>query len=677
MEKAQVKKRIEKLRAEINRYRHAYHVEDKSLISDAALDSLKRELQELENQYPDLVTPDSPTQRVGGEPARQFKRVPHESQMLSFNDIFTEDELKSWWDRIENHLGHEIKSDLYVEPKIDGFAIELTYEKGILALASTRGDGQMGEDVTANVKTVEAIPLNINGVSKVEIPDKLIVRGEIFMTKKEFERINKEQETQDGKMYANPRNTAAGSIRQLDPKIAASRKLDAIVYALITDMGQQTHADEHALLHKLGFKTDNKYHKTVADLEQVIKYRNSWEKKREDLPYQIDGVVVVINDKITFSDLGVVGKAPRGAVAYKFTPEEATTTLNEIKVQVGRTGALTPVAILEPVEVGGVTVKHATLHNFDQIERLGLKIGDTVVISRAGDVIPQVTEVLTRLRTGKEKEFQIPEQCPIDGSKITKEGVIWRCGNPDCGARLRERIDHFVSRSALDIRGMGPKIADRFIEEGFISDFSDIFRLQKDEIAALEGFGERSADKLLSEIEESKEVELARFIYALGILHIGEETAYMLSQELGFPGKTGKPSDLLSVIGSLSQAELQDLPDVGPKVAQSIKEWFADERHQKLLKDLDEVGVKLRYPEKSRGGGRLEDKSIVVTGSLSSMNRDEAHKRIRQEGGSPTSSVSKQTDFVVVGDDPGSKAEKARELGVQILTEEEFLDMLS
>ncbi|MEX2054038.1 MAG: NAD-dependent DNA ligase LigA [Candidatus Colwellbacteria bacterium] len=677
MDKTEAKKRIAKLRQEINRYRHAYHVEDKSLISDAALDSLKRELAQLEDEYPDLVTPDSPTQRVGGEPAKQFKRVRHESQMLSFNDIFSEGELRAWWDRMQNHLKSDLKANLYVEPKIDGFAIELTYEQGILILAATRGDGLVGEDVTANVKTVDAIPLNIKDLAKIDVPSELIVRGEIFMTKKEFERINKEQEQKEGKAYANPRNTAAGSIRQLDPRVAASRKLDAIVYGLVTDLGQQTHAQEHELLHLLGFKTDNKHHKQALSLEEVVKYRQKWERERDVLPYQIDGIVVVVDGKNVFDKLGIVGKAPRGAIAYKFTPEEATTTLQDIKIQVGRTGALTPVAILDPVEVGGVTIMHATLHNFDQIKRLGLKIGDTVIISRAGDVIPQVTEVLVGLRTGNEKEFKAPEKCPIDGSEIIKEGVIWRCGNANCGARLRERIDHFVSRKAFDIRGMGPKIASRFIDEGFILDFSDIFKLDKKEVAALDGFGETSAEKLLEEIEKSKDIDISRFIYALGILHVGEETAYMLSRELKFEGDSGRPSDLIGALGGLSGDELMALPDIGPKVAKSIESWFQDERHIKLLKDLDAVGIRLKFPKKTKGQGKFEGKTIVITGSLESMSREQAQVRIREEGGSPSNSISSQTDYLVAGGDPGSKLEKANKLGVKVLTEKDFLDMLS
>ncbi len=674
MDRAQAKGRIRKLKQEINHYRHAYHVEDQSLISDQALDSLKNELVRLEKQYPDLVTPDSPTQRVGGEPAKQFKRVRHEIQMLSFNDVFSEDELRAWWERLENYLNRKIEIEAYVEPKIDGFAIELIYHKGILVLASTRGNGLAGEDVTSNVKTVEAIPLNLNDVSKIAVPEDLIVRGEIFMTKEEFERINARQGKGGDKIYANPRNTAAGSIRQLDPKIAASRRLDAIAYALMSDLGQKTHADEHDLLHKLGFKTDNKHHKLVYSLEGIFEYRDKWEKGRERLPYQIDGVVVVANNRGLFTELGTVGKAPRGAVAYKFSPEEATTVLQDIKIRVGRTGVLTPVAVLEPVEVGGVTVQHATLHNFDQIERLGVKIGDTVIVSRAGDVIPQIVKVLPKLRSGKERAFNVPTKCPIDGSPVIAEGAVWRCSNRDCGARLRETLSHFVSRQAFDIRGMGPKIISRFIDEGFILDFADIFKLGEEEIAVLEGFGERSAKKLLQEIGGRKRIDLARFIYSLGILHIGEETAHILAREIA--GKVSKPTDLLKTIGNISENELMMFQDIGPKVAKSIRDWFNSLRNKEILRRLDEVEVMIIKSDRP-SGGRLSGKSFVVTGSLESMSRETAHSRIRALGGSPSGSISSKTSFLVAGGDPGSKLGKARELGVRVLTEKEFLDMLS
>ena len=674
MDKSEAKERIAKLRKEINHYRHAYHVEDKSLISDAANDSLKNELAKLEEQYLDLVTPDSPTQRVGGEPAKQFKRVRHEVPMLSFNDVFSREEVQAWWERLENYLGRKLKPEVYIEPKIDGFAIELIYNDGILTMASTRGNGSIGEDVTSNVKTVEAIPLNLNEASKIKVPERLIVRGEIFMTKEEFERINAHQGKGGEKMYANPRNTAAGTIRQLDPKIAASRKLDSIAYALITDLGQKTHADEHNLLHQLGFKTDNKHHKLIHSLEEVFEYRDKWEKGRDKLPYQIDGVVVVANSKELFGELGAVGKAPRGAVAYKFDPEEVTTVLQDIKIQVGRTGVLTPVAVLEPVEVGGVTVKHATLHNFDQIKRLGVKIGDTVIVSRAGDVIPQVTGVLPNLRSGKEKTFSIPTKCPIDGSNVFVEGAVWRCSNKNCGARLRETLSHFVSRQAFDIRGMGPKIISRFIDEGFVLDFADIFKLEETEISILEGFGEKSAKKLLEEIAERKRIDLARFIYSLGILHIGEETAHVLAREVA--GEVKKPTDLLKTIGNVSLSGLTQFPDVGPKVAKSISDWFENPKSRDILRELDEVGIVIIKSDRPSEGS-LSGKSFVITGSLESFSRDEAHSRIRALGGSPSGSISHKTSFLVAGKDPGSKFEKARELGVKILTEKEFLDMVS
>ena len=439
-------------------------------------------------------------------------------------------------------------------------------------------------------------------------------------------------------------------------------------------MGQKSHADEHAILHKLGFKTDNKHHQLVNSLEEVFAYRNKWEKNREKLPYQIDGVVVIVNDKKLFGELGAVGKAPRGAVAYKFSPEEVTTILMDIKIQVGRTGVLTPVAVLEPVEVGGVTIQHATLHNFDQIERLGVKIGDTVIVSRAGDVIPQVTGILERLRSGKERAFPTPKRCPIDGSEVMVEGAIYRCSNKDCGARLRETLSHFVSRQAFDIRGMGPQIISRFIDEGFVLDFADIFSLQESEISSLGGFGEKSAKKLLKEIEERRHIDLARFIYSLGILHIGEETAHVLSREVR--GVIEKPTDLLKTLGNISESGLMQFPDVGPKVAKSISSWFESSNNQEILRKLDEVGIQIVISE-HQVGGTLSGKTFVVTGSLESMSRDEAHSRIRALGGSPSGSMSKKTSFLVTGYDPGSKLQKARELGVEVLTEKEFLDMVS
>ncbi|MDP2650749.1 MAG: NAD-dependent DNA ligase LigA, partial [bacterium] len=464
-EKERIKERIEKLKKEIERYRHSRLVLNKEIVSPEIEDSLKKELFDLENGNPEFITPDSPTQRVGGKPLKQFKKVRHETPMLSFNDAFNEGDVDAWFTRMENYLGRRVKPEFYLELKIDGLAVEMIYEEGVLIGGSTRGDGAIGEDVTQNLKTIEAIPLRLvtndrgpafaeasagrQETRKYNLPRRLVVRGEVFLTQKEFERINKEQENKGLKLYANPRNIAAGSIRQLNPAITASRKLDFCAYGLATDLGQKAHSEEHELLAELGFRTDNANHKVAKSLDEVFDFQRYWSEHREKLPYEIDGVVIILNNVADFRAAGVIGKATRASLAYKFSPREATTTLIDIKVQVGRTGALTPVAVLEPVNVGGVTITHATLHNFDQIGRLGVKIGDTVVVSRAGDVIPQVTKVMVGLRTGQEKSFKIPEKCPIDGSRVIQKGAIYRCSNPHCGARLRESLYHFVSRGAF------------------------------------------------------------------------------------------------------------------------------------------------------------------------------------------------------------------------------------
>ena len=677
--KQEAKRRIEKLRQEINKYRYAYHVLDKSLISDAALDSLKKELFDLEQQFPDLVTPDSPTQRVAGKPLKEFKKVRHETPMLSFNDAFSENDMKDWARRVENYLGRKVKSDFYCELKIDGLAIELVYENGILVKGSTRGDGLTGEDVTQNLKTVEAISLKLEiPNSKFQIPNRLVVRGEVFLTKKEFERINKEQKGKGLKEYANPRNIAAGSVRQLDPKITAERKLDSFAYDLILGSGISlgTHEEEHEFLRKLDFKT-NSNNKRVESLEEVFKFRDFWAKQRDKLSYEIDGIVVIVNDNKTFDDAGVVGKAPRAAIAYKFSPKEATTVVEAIKIQVGRTGALTPVAVLRPVSVGGVTISHASLHNDDEIRRLDLKIGDTVIVSRAGDVIPQITKVLKDLRTGKEREFYMPTRCPVDGSKVVKDGAIPRCSNKNCGARIREHLYHFVSRAAFDIRGLGKKIIDRFLDEGLIGDPADIFALKDGDIAALERFGEKSAKNIVREVEEHKKITLPRFLYALGILHVGEETAALLAQQMTNDKlQMTKPTDILSAFQKLSVEDLQKVRDIGPAVAKSIVDYFQDKRHLELLKKMDKVGVRIERQETRNRRQVLSGKTFVLTGSLKSMSRDEAKEKIRALGGDVSESVSRRTDYVVAGGEPGSKYEKAKKLGVTILTEEEFIDMI-
>lgn len=673
------------MREEINRYRYAYHVLDKSLISDAALDSLKKELFDLEQQFPDLVTPDSPTQRVGGKPLAEFKKVVREGRrrMNSLEDSFSEDDMRAWFERLENYLGTGVKGPFYCDLKMDGLAVELVYKNGALEQGSTRGDGFVGEDITHNLKTIEAIPLRLEGK---EIPPELIVRGEVFMTKKEFARINREQKEKGGKLYANPRNVAAGSIRQLDPRVTAARKLDFFAYGIVEHEVRggidekymkkyPGRSAEYAALNRFGIKT-NPHGRVVKTFPEIFRFHEEVKRMREKLPYEIDGIVVTVDDNRVYAEAGIIGKAPRASIAYKFSPREATTVVENIEVQVGRTGALTPVAVMRPVSVGGVTVTHATLHNEDEIGRLGLKVGDTVIISRAGDVIPQVTKVLKELRTGKEKEFRMPARCPIDGSRVVKEGAIYRCSNPRCGARHRESLYHFVSRGGFNIEGLGPKILDRFLDEGLIVDAADIFILKEGDIAALPRFGERSAENIVKEIGERKEVSLARFIYSLGILHVGEETANLLAYEATKHRRIERPADLLGAVKEFSFEDLQKIPDIGPKVAQSIHGWFRESRNAKFVEKLDKAGVRIeKLALSSSNGQKLAGKTFVLTGTLESMEREAAKEKIRELGGSVSESVSKKTDYVVIGSGPGSKLEKAKQLNVRTIGEEELLRM--
>lgn len=682
-DKLRVKERIEKLKKAINKYRYAYHVLNQSLISDEALDALKKELFDLEQQFSELITPDSPTQRVAGEPLKEFQKVRHETPMISFNDAFSKQDMRDWLQRLENYLGRKIsehEKTFYCELKIDGLAIELIYENGIFVQGATRGDGLIGEDITQNLKTVEAIPLKLEG----NYPKHFVARGEIFLTKKEFARINKEQEKKGAKPYANPRNIAAGSVRQLDPKITASRKLDSFQYDIASPSEAlakggvylKLHQEEHDMLKSFGFKI-NPDNQSAKSLKEVFEFHQYWGQRREKLPYEIDGVVVIVNNNKDFETGGVIGKAPRAAIAYKFSPREATTIVEDIKVQIGRTGALTPVAVLKPVQVGGVVVSHATLHNYDEIKRLEIKIGDTVIVSRAGDVIPQINKVLKELRTGKEKEFKMPLVCPVDESKVIKEGAIYRCGNKRCGARQRESLYHFVARPAFNIEGLGPKIIDRFLDEGLIGDAADIFTLQEGDIAALERLGEKSARNIVTEIQARKTISLPRFIFALGILHVGEETARLLAQKtVSINPKIKSPKELLGIFEKLTREQLEEIPDVGPAVAQSIRDYFKDSHHINLLKKMDEVGIEMETKELKTKSAKLKGKIFVLTGSLESMSRDEAKARIRAVGGEISESVSKKTSYVVAGAEPGSKLKDAQKLGVKIADEKEFLEML-
>ena len=685
MEKEQAKKRIEKLQKVINYHRYLYHVLDRQEMSDAALDSLKKELFDLEQEYPQFVTPDSPTQRVGGKPLKEFKKFRHSEPMLSFNDAFDQKDMEEWEKRFERLVNNASKLGYYCELKIDGLAIELIYQKGIFVSGSTRGDGVVGEDVTQNLKTVEAIPLKllneeeavknlkkqglerfVSDIKKV-LSGEIIVRGEVFITRKDFRRINKDQERAGLKTYANPRNLAAGSVRQLDPAVTRSRRLDSFAYAFKTDVNQDTHEQEHLILKALGFKT-NPHNKFCKNMKEIWSMRDYWEKNREMLNYEIDGIVVAVNDNATFKKIGVVGKAPRAAIAYKFSPKESETVVEDIILQVGRTGTLTPVAVLRPVNVGGVTVSRATLHNLDEINRLGVKIGDTVIVGRAGDVIPDIKQVIKELRTGKEMAFYMPKKCPACREPVERfeDQVAFKCTNKNCPAIKREAIYHFISRKAFNFDGIGPKIIDQLIEVGLIRDSADLFSLKKEDLLNLERFAEKSAENTIDAIQSKKKVALDKFIYSLGIEHVGEETAFVLAKRF----------KKLESLKRVELEELENVPDVGPIVARSIYEWFQKPYNQRLINKFKKSGVHVLEEKTSKYSTKLLGKSFVVTGSLDSMSREEAKDRIRELGGDVSSGVSRNTGYLVAGFEPGSKLEKAKKLGVKVIDEAEFIRLL-
>lgn len=672
MNREEAKKRVEKLRDEINRYRYAYHVLNKSVISESALDSLKHELWQLEQKFPEFVTPDSPTQRVAGQPLKEFIKVKHTTPILSLEDIFSFSELKDWQDYMAKLLPQNIKFGYFCERKIDGIDIVLTYQKGVLKTAATRGDGLIGEDVTQNIKTIEAVPL------KLEKDVNIIVRGEIFMQKKDFAKLNEEQKKKGLSSFANPRNVTAGSVRQLDPKITASRRLDCYAFEIITDLGQKTHQEVHQILRQLGFKTDNEA-KYGVDLAAVEDFYQHCYKNRERVSFEYDGVVVVLNSIDAQQKLGSVGKSPRWMRAYKFPGEEATTVVKEIIVQVGRTGVLTPVAIFEPTRIMGSTVSRATLHNEDEIKRLGVRIGDTVIIQKAGDVIPDVVKVLKNLRTGREKKFKMPSKCPICGGPVERKPgeVAHYCLNKNCFATRWRGLLHFVSRKGFNIDGLGDKIVEQLMNEGLIKNPADIFTLTQGDLEPLERFAEKSAQNLIEAIEKSKQVDLARLIYALGVRHIGEESAMLLAHKLA-NSLTRKSTikNLIKQVKNWSLEDLQKIPDVGPVVGKSIYDWFHQKENIALLENLEKYGVKITVPKLTSSGKKLAKKKFVLTGELESMTRDEAKAKIRELGGNISESVSRKTDFVVVGRAPGSKYQQAKKLGVKIIDEKEFLQMI-
>lgn len=666
MSKDEAKKRIEKLKHVIEHHRYLYHVLDRQEISDSALDSLKHELKKLEDEFPDLITPDSPTQRVGGEPLKEFKKVrrPETLRMNSLEDVFSKEELKEWFSRLEKFLGRKLKPEFYCDPKMDGLALELIYKDSILERASTRGDGLTGEDVTENAKTIEAIPLKL----KKEWKGELRVRGEVYISHSEFERINRAQKKMGEKIYANPRNLAAGSVRQLDPKITSSRRLKFFAYSVAgrgrNFLDKFPHKKgEYEELKNLGFPI-NPLGRQAGSLDVAIDIHEEINKKRARLDYDIDGIVVTINYNEVYQDAGVVGKAPRGATAFKFAPKEATTVVEDIFTQVGRTGAITPVAKLRPVEISGVIVSRATLHNEDEIRRLNVRVGDTVIVGRAGDVIPDIKKVIIELRPKGSKVFQMPARCPVCKTRLVREGAITRCPNKKCASRHKEVIYHFVSRSAFDIDGLGPKIIDALLDNGLIQDSADLFELKEGDLIPLERFGEKSAENLIKAIQARREITLSRFLMALSILHVGEETAIDLAEYFGG----------LEKIKKATPEELEAVENIGGVVAKSVHEWFRNDANKKFLEKLLRH-VKIKNPPK-REKGKLAGKTFVLTGSLEAMSRDEAKAKIRELGGNLSETVSKKTDFVIAGSDPGSKYEKAQKLGVKIISEKDFLDLI-
>ncbi len=667
MNTSEAAKRIKKLRSEITRLRNLYHIENAPEVTDEVYDSLTRELKELLKQYPEFNDINAPENRVAGKALDKFAKVKHANRMLSLNDAFSYEELYDWEKRIQRLVPNQT-FNYFCEIKFDGLAVSLIYENGMFIRGATRGDGFVGEDITQNLRTIESIPLKL----KKPCPGNLEVRGETLLSKKLFEKLNKQNEKEGKPLYANTRNVAAGSLRQLDPKLVAERKLDFMAFDLLTDSPHvKTHSEKHAMLNSLGFKVE-KREVVCKNLKEVISFIEKFEKIRPNFPYGTDGIVISVDDLKVQELLGVVGKAPRYMVAFKYPAEKATTIVKDIKVNVGRTGVLTPLALFEPTPVAGSTVSKATLHNMDQIERLDLRIGDTVVIEKAGDVIPKVVEVLVKMRTGREKKFVMPKKCPTCGGVIEKKklpsqtSVAYYCKNKKCPAKNERYLDHFVA--VFEIYELGPKILRRFKDEGLITDAADIFTLQKEDIAPLERFGEKSAENIITEIHNKKKITFSKFLWALGILHVGEETARDLAAHFGTLPR------LISA-AQMNSDEINVIENIGGAVAKSLHEFFTDKNNLNFIKKLEQNGVVVEK-EAARKAGKFTGLHFVLTGTLSQMSREIAKEKILSLGGKVVSSVSKNTSYVVVGADPGSKLKTAQKLGVKILNEKEFLNML-
>ena len=661
--------RYEKLKTAINRYRRLYHVYDKEEISQAALDSLKHELSELEKQYPAIIAPDSPSQRVAGEPLPFFKKVRHKVAQWSFNDAFTPDEIREFDVRVKRFLtpsfGGGVFPEYVCELKIDGLKIVLEYEKGILKTAATRGDGVVGEDVTNNIRTIESVPLSLTR------PVDIIVEGEVWMSSKNLEMLNRERVKAGEPLFANPRNAAAGGIRQLDPRLAAKRKLDVFIYdvAQTSENVPPTQIEELEYLRELGFKV-NSNHALAHSIDEVIKYWEEWKSKGRHQSYWIDGIVVKVNERKYEDVLGYTGKAPRFAIAFKFPAEQVTTVVENIVLQIGRTGVLTPVAHLAPVSVAGSVVSRATLHNEDEIKRLDVRVGDTVVLQKAGDVIPDIVRVLTEMRPRDAKPYNWPThvaECGGDGRIERVPGAAaWRCVNKNSFAIVRRRFHNFVGKHALDISGFGPRTVDQLLEKGLVQHYDELFTLKPGDLLNLEGFAEVSAEKLFAAIQKARRVSLARLIIGLSIPQVGEETAILLAESFG----------TLGMLAKAKEEKLMNVDGVGPIVSKAVADWFALKRHKELLARLQKVLTIEPPPKKEKSHTPLAGKTFVLTGTLSKMSRDEAKEKIRSSEGSISSAVSAKTDYVVAGENPGSKLDEARRLGVSVLTEAEFLRMI-
>ena len=664
-----VAKEIERLREDIRHHEYLYYVDDNPEISDVAFDRLMNRLKALEAEHPELIKPDSPTQRVGGQPREGLQPVRHTTPMISLDNCFSVEDLRAFDRRVREGTGRK-QIDYVTEHKFDGLSLSLIYEKGRLVRGVTRGDGTTGEDVTANVRTIRSIPLTVDSdeLKKAGVAENFEVRGEVIMPLKAFRALNKQQEEQGLRVFANPRNAAAGAVRVLDPRITASRRLDFFAYYLLVNgrVPKKRLSEAFETLTAMRFKASANW-KLCHSLDEVERYLNTWESKREKLDYEIDGIVIKVDEISLQNELGFTSKGPRWAIAYKYAAHQETTVVKEILVSVGRTGVLTPFAVFEPVQIGGVTVVKSTLHNADEVERLNVHAGDTVLVERAGEVIPHVLKVVKH--GTEEKPFKMPHNCPVCGTRVhRREGeVAYRCVNVSCPARMRESMIHFAGRHAMNIDGLGEKIVVQLLEKGLVEDFADLYKLDLDTLANLERMGEKSAQNLLDEIAASKKNTLDRLIYAIGIPFVGERTAQLLASHFGSMEK----------IADAKPEELMEVGEVGPKIAEGVREFFSESANRKLIDRLRQVGVNMKDERHAPLSKKLAGKTFVFTGTLANRSREEAESLVAAHGGKAGSSVSKKTSYVVVGTDPGSKFDKAKSLGVHILDESQFEKLIS